>query len=170
MADFSFTKYIEHAIKVEHGSVEPELPVDVRSEATDNDKNLETEVLVVAHALRSAGVTTDTAIARPVPVLSDVVYEQGWDLTELAPTRDLTRRSWLALNNEGEIYICSPQFDPGSIRHSDLFMGNALKAEGRYFPGKGTVYNNETIHYGLARLVARHIFEVEELDETLLQV
>jgi hypothetical protein len=168
MNRLSFEGYMDEALGVEYGGVEPALPAGLDTSA-DSDERLGAEALAVACALKSARMTNGIVIAHEKPILG-VVEQAGWDLTELAPAKSRVGRTWLALDINGDIFECSgANLMPGYSINLAI-TPDALIAKGRYFPNHGTVIDNETIRYGLARLVARHIYEMDESSDEVLRV
>jgi hypothetical protein len=166
MPEFSFERYLDEAVGVEYGSAEPELPINAGSDSGESDDALGKDALAVAYALKSAQARTEVAIARRVPILG-LIEKGGWDLTELAPARTQPIQPWLVMDRDGDIYHCS---GANLLSHgsSILMSPGALIAKERYLPGHGTVIGNETVRFGLARLVARYIFDIAELPEESL--
>jgi hypothetical protein len=165
MSEFSFEKYMAEAIKTEQGDLEAVLPVRAHSTAADNSaEDLEREAFVIGRALSSVKVPYEGSVVRRLPL--GMIESVGWNLTELAPIGPAgrvlkMRQDWLALTGEGELYRCVP-LAPDTHSYDGLLLlsPNADLAQAPYLPERGTVLNNETIRFGLARLVARYEIEL----------
>ena len=164
MSEFSFEKYMGDAVLVERSAIRAGLPIDAMCSDLEKDPTLEAEALAVAQAIGSIAAQDQDAaeftIVTAIPVLTGYEKSGGWNLTKLAPVINPTETDQPRLSLD---YL-------GGIFHYRLSRLGALIAVERYFPDHGTVIGNETIRYGLARLVARHLGDTSKLAEELPQV